>query len=105
MITEEEKNIIVQGILDTSFITIKKKIHTRTRVSRAKNWSNQRGHSASTQVTKSLFFNILTSKQKLPARQRDFKLNIPEVEKVWPTGLTRALSKNVRLLLLKRSKA
>lgn len=104
LVTEEEKKIIVQGILDTSFSVMRKKINTQTRKSRAKNWSNQHGHSASAQVTKSIFFNILTSKQKLPARQRDFKMNILGVEKVGPTELTRALSKYVRLLLLKHSK-
>ncbi|MGA7897345.1 MAG: hypothetical protein WCA39_00630 [Nitrososphaeraceae archaeon] len=96
--------LFVQAMLETSFITMKKKLDTRTRASRAKTWSNQHGHSASTQVTKSIFFNILTSKQKLPARKRDFTMNIPEVQKVRPTEVTRALSKNVRLLLLKNNK-
>ena len=82
MVTKDEKRVIVcSGDVRDLFYNHEEELNTRTRASRTKTWSNQHGHSASTQVTKSIFFNILTSKQKLPARKRDFTMNIPEVQK------------------------
>jgi hypothetical protein len=80
-LTSEEKQIIVGGIIDTSFQMMQKAITRKNANNLAITWSGRHNQSRMGMARSSIFFNVLRDVQTLPALPRDFRLNFSEDEK------------------------
>jgi hypothetical protein len=81
VINEQEKQLLVHGIIDSVCKMMERIITSKSAKKRA--ISRCKPHQQSkTQITRdSIFFNILTKTQQLPARPRDFRINLAEEQK------------------------
>ena len=76
----------------------------KTRKSRAKSWHTEHSQSQMSKCTSKVFSNIITGDQHLPARRRDFKVNLPfgyQHRRGSDVQLSHALSRMVKFRLLK----
>lgn len=80
-LTCEERHIMIDGIIDTSFQMMQKAIIRKNVNDLAIAWSGKRNQSKMGVARSSIFFNVLRDVQTLPALPRDFRLNFSEDEK------------------------
>lgn len=78
---EQEKELFVQGIIDSACKMMERIITSKS--AKKRGISRCKPHQQSkTQICRdSIFFNILTKTQQLPARPRDFRINLAEEQK------------------------
>lgn len=80
-LTEEEKAILIQGIINSTLKMMEKIITSKSPKKCARD-SAKPYQQSKTAITKStIFFNTLTNNQKLPARPRDFRTSLADEEK------------------------
>lgn len=106
-ITEEERDTVTHSVIDSAFKMMERIITEKSAKNRAKSWSKEYKQSRATITSDTVLFNILTDVQRLPARRRDFRLNLSEEEKkIGGPELSDVLASMVRKYLLepKRSK-
>ena len=83
---------------------MKRVMDRKTRKSRAKSWHTEHSQSQMSKCTSKVFSNIITGDQHLPARRRDFKVNLPfgyQHRRGSDVQLSHALSRMVKFRLLK----
>jgi hypothetical protein len=92
----EDREILINEICSAIEKRIKGIILEKSAKSRAKAWSKAYSQSKTRLTFDSILFNIMTGKQQLPARPRDFRLSLPDEEKtIKGPELSDALSKLV----------
>ena len=80
---EETKNTTIKGITETLLKMMEKITTEKSAKNRAKNWSRAHSQSKKTRIYNTILFNLLNGKQNVPARPRDFRLNLaPEDEAI-----------------------
>lgn len=104
-ISEEEKAILVQGIVDSALILMQRIISRKSPKNCARDSSKPHKQSKTNITRDTIFFNILTNNQRLPARPRDFRINLAEEEKdLADWELSDILSSKVRQHFLERKR-
>lgn len=99
--TEEEKAILIQGIINSTLKMMERIITSKSPKKCARD-SAKPYQQSKTAITKStIFLNTLTNNQKLPARPRDFRASLADEEKsIGMSELSDILSAMVRHYLL-----
>jgi hypothetical protein len=80
-ISKEEKAAVSQGIIDNALKMMERVITEKSAKKRARSWSKPHNQSKTAITSDTILFNILTRVQQLPARPRDFRLNLSDEEK------------------------
>ena len=80
-ISDEEKALLVQDIIDSIRVFMERTISRKSPKSRARDSSKHHKQSKTHIARKTIIFNILTNTQRLPARPRDFRINLAEEER------------------------
>lgn len=80
-ISDEEKALLVQDIIDSIRVFMERTISRKSPKSRARDSSKHHKQSKTDIARSTIRFNILTDTQRLPARPRDFRINLAEQEK------------------------
>ena len=80
-ISEEEKRVVIEGIIDTLSIIMQKVVIETSAKNRAKAWSRTNNQSKTSTTYDTILYNLLSGKQSLPVRPRDFRLNLSDEEK------------------------
>ena len=102
---DEEKKVIVHGIVETLEKMMESIMTRKSAKNRGKSWCGRNKHSERYLTRDTMSVNLLTGNQDLPARPRDFRLNLFENEKNIEThGLTDALKFFVRTQSLSHKK-
>jgi hypothetical protein len=100
-ISEEEKAILVQGIIDTALKMMERIITRKSPKNCARDSSKPHQQSKTAITDNTIFFNILANNQRLPARPRDFRIKLSEEEKnIGDPELSDILASKVRVYLL-----
>jgi hypothetical protein len=100
-ITDEEKRVLIHDIIDSCLKLMEKITTEKSPKKRARKWSGTNSQSKMAITRDSILFNLLTYKQPLPARPRDFRLQLTEEEKnIKRWDLTEILTSYVRMNLL-----
>jgi hypothetical protein len=104
-ISEKEKAILVQGVIDSALKIMQRIISTKSPKKCARDSSKPHAQSKTNITRGTIFFNILTNNQRLPARPRDFRINLAEEEKdLADSELSDILSSIVRQHFLERKR-
>ena len=80
-ISDEEKELIVQGLIEYTFKFMEDCVNRETSTERAKRFSNPHHQSKTAIAENTINYNLLTKQQQLPARPRDFRLKLANEEK------------------------
>jgi hypothetical protein len=80
-ISDEEKALLVQGIIDSALKLMERIITDKSAKNRAISWSKPHKQSRTAITSDAILFNFFANVQQLPARPRDFRLNLSENEK------------------------
>ena len=80
-ISDKEKELIVQGIIEYTIKFMKDSINRETSKKRAKRFTKPHNQSKTAIAKDTIQYNILTKTQVLPARPRDFRLKLANEEK------------------------
>lgn len=100
-ISEEERAMLVQGIIDSTLRMMERIITTRSPKKSAMDSSKPYQQSKTAITNSTIFFNILTDAQQFPARPRDFRASLADGEKdIGMAELSDILSIMVRQHLL-----
>jgi hypothetical protein len=101
ILTEAEKKIVIEGITST-FLRLMQRVTQLSAKNRARAWCRAHNQSKKKITHDSILYNILSGKQCLPARPRDFGLNLSDEGKdIDPAELSDVLTRiviNIRLL-------
>jgi hypothetical protein len=100
-ITDEEKRFLIHEIINACLKMMEKIITEKSPKKRARKWSGTNEQSKMAITRGSILFNLLTDKQPLPARPRDFRLQLADEEKnIKRWDMTEILTSYVRMNLL-----
>ena len=80
-ISDEEKALLVQGIIDNALKLMERIITDKSAKNRAISWSKPHKQSRTAITSDTILFNFFANVQQLPARPRDFRLNLSENER------------------------
>jgi hypothetical protein len=80
-ISEKEKASLVQGIIDSALKLMERIITDKSAKNRAISWSKSHKQSTTDITSDTILFNIFANVQQLPARPRDFRINLSDDEK------------------------
>ncbi|MGC2572994.1 MAG: hypothetical protein WA364_15900, partial [Candidatus Nitrosopolaris sp.] len=80
-INEQEKQALVQGIIESSYKMMERIITRQSAKNRALSLCKPHMQSKTAITRDTILFNNLTKTQRLPARPRDFRINLAEKEK------------------------
>ena len=80
-ISNEEKALLVQGIIDNALKLMERIIVDKSAKNRAISWSKPYKQSRTAITSDTILFNVFTNVQQLPARPRDFRINLSGDEK------------------------
>jgi hypothetical protein len=104
-ISEEEKASLVQGIIESASKMMERIITTKSPKNRARDWCKPHQQSKTGITRGTVLFNILTNTQRLPARPRDFRINLAGEEKsIGDSELSDILALSVRNYLLEHKR-
>jgi hypothetical protein len=99
--SQDESQSIIDDICHAIKKRMEKVITEKSARNRAKFWSGAHQQSRKGLTLDTIFSNLLTGKQQLPARPRDFRLNLSEEERTIDYGeLSDVLAGLVRLYIL-----
>ena len=79
-ISDEEKALLVQGIIDSALKLMERIITDKSAKNRAISWSKSHKQSRIAITSDTILFNVFANVQQLPARPRDFRINLSEDE-------------------------
>ena len=92
-ISDKEKELIVQGLIEYTIKFMTDCVDRETSKKRAKRFTKPHNQSKTAIAKDTLQYNILTKKQALPARPRDFRLKLSNEEnKIGMAEMTDILS-------------
>lgn len=80
-INEQEKQALVQGIIESSYKMMERIITRQSAKNRALSLCKTHMQSKTAITRDTILFNNLTKTQRLPARPRDFRINLAEKQK------------------------
>jgi hypothetical protein len=80
-INEEERDFLVKGIIDSAFKMMERIVSAKNPKNCARDICRSHKQSKTEITRNTIFFNILTGVQRLPARPRDFRINLASEEK------------------------
>jgi hypothetical protein len=104
-IIDEEKILIIQGIINTSLKMMEKTMTEKSAKKRAKRRSGSHNQSKTDMAHNNILFDLLIGKQHLPARPRDFRLNLADKEKnIGRAELSDILSSIVKISMLENKR-
>jgi hypothetical protein len=104
--TDEEKKLLLHEIINICLKMMVKIITEKSPKKRARKWSGTHSQSKMAITRDSILFNLLTDKQRLPARPRDFRLRLADEEKnIKRWDLHESLTSYVRMILLNHKRA
>ncbi|MDP9197337.1 MAG: hypothetical protein M3O24_02090 [Thermoproteota archaeon] len=79
--TQQEKELLIQEIVQTTEKMMESIMTRRSPRKWAKSWCGKYKHSERRIVRDTIFVNLLSRNQLLPARPREFRANLSEEEK------------------------
>ena len=80
-ISDKEKELIVQGLIEYTIKFMVDCVNRETSKKRAKGFTKPHNQSKTAIAQDTIQYNVLTKKQELPARPRDFRLKLANEEK------------------------
>jgi hypothetical protein len=99
-LNQEEKMSIAKGIVDTLIELMQRTITAKSAKNRAEAWSKSHNQSRKFRAYDTILLKILTGKQHLPGRLRDFRLNLLDEDRsIWESQLSDILLKRLALRL------
>ena len=102
-LSDEQKNFISESIIKGTIELMKITIASETSKQRSKRFTKPHSQSKNAITKDTVQYNILTENQKLPARQRDFRLKLGEQERnIERSELSRIFSDGIIRNLLNR---
>lgn len=105
-ITHEEKEILIQGFIESINEFMDRIIKAESPRKRAQSWSKPHKQSKTAITSDTILFDNLTNSQHLPARPRDFRLNLAEEEKdIGAAELSGILASMVNKYLLQNKRS
>jgi hypothetical protein len=105
-LTHEEKQIVIQGIIDTINKFMDRVVVSESPKKRAKTWSKPHKQSKTAIASNTMFFDNLTDSQRLPSRPRDFRLSLAERERnIGAAELSDILASMVNKYLLQNKRS